>query len=70
MEEIPLSEAIQPTDIPQLDIVPAGLDLSGAEIELIDFDEREFCLRRALVPIVGSDSENSFYDYIIIKINQ
>lgn len=66
MEEIPLSEAIQPTDIPQLDIVPAGLDLSGAEIELIDFDEREFCLRRALVPIVGSDSENSFYDYIII----
>ena len=66
MEEIPLSEAIQPTDIPQLDIVPAGLDLSGAEIELIDFDEREFCLRRALVPIVGSESEKSFYDYIII----
>jgi chromosome partitioning protein len=66
MEQIPLSEAIQPTDIPGLDIVPSGMDLSGAEIELIDVDEREFSLRRALATISGSDGESSFYDYVLI----
>jgi chromosome partitioning protein len=66
MEQIPLSEAIQPTDIPSLDIVPSGMDLSGAEIELIDVEEREFSLRRALATITGQDGENSFYDYVLI----
>ena len=66
MEQIPLSEAIQPTDIPGLDIVPSGMDLSGAEIELVDVDEREFSLRRALAAITGSDGESSFYDYVLI----
>jgi chromosome partitioning protein len=66
MEQIPLSEAIQPTDIPGLDIVPSGMDLSGAEIELIDVDEREFSLRRALATITGPDGESSFYDYVLI----
>jgi len=66
MEQIPLSEAIQPTDIPGLDIVPSGMDLSGAEIELIDVDAREFSLRRTLAPIAGPDGENSFYDYVLI----
>jgi chromosome partitioning protein len=66
MEQIPLSEAIQPTDIPGLDIVPSGMDLSGAEIELIDVDEREFSLRRALATITGLDGESSFYDYVLI----
>ena len=66
MEQIPLSEAIQPTDIPGLDIVPSGMDLSGAEIELIDVDEREFSLRRALATITGPDGENSFYHYVLI----
>ena len=66
MEQIPLSEAIQPTDIPNLDIVPSGMDLSGAEIELIEVDEREFSLRRALATIGGSDGESSFYDYVLI----
>jgi chromosome partitioning protein len=66
MEQIPLSEAIQPTDIPSLDIVPSGMDLSGAEIELIDVEEREFSLRRALATITGPDGENSFYDYVLI----
>jgi chromosome partitioning protein len=66
MEQILLSEAIQPTDIPGLDIVPSGMDLSGAEIELIDVDEREFSLRRALVNILGPDGEDNFYDYVLI----
>ena len=66
MEQIPLSEAIQPTDIPGLDIVPSGMDLSGAEIELIDVNKREFSLRRALATIAGPDGENSFYHYVLI----
>ena len=66
MEQIPLSEAIQPTDIPGLDIVPSGMDLSGAEIELIDVNKREFSLRRALATIAVLDGENSFYDYVLI----
>ena len=36
------------TRIPRLDIVPATVDLSGAEIELIDFEDRTHCLDRAL----------------------
>jgi chromosome partitioning protein len=66
MEQIRLSEAIQPTDIPGLDIVPSGIDLSGAEIELVDVDEREFSLRRALVNIIGPSGKDSFYDYVLI----
>jgi chromosome partitioning protein len=66
MEQIRLTEAIQPTDIPGLDIVPSGIDLSGAEIELVDVDEREFSLRRALVNIIGPSGKDSFYDYVLI----
>jgi chromosome partitioning protein len=66
MEQIPLSEAIQPTSIPGLDIVPSGMDLSGAEIELIDIDRREFSLRRALEPIASETEERKLYDYVLI----
>ena len=66
MEQIFLSEAIQPTDIPGLDIVPSGMDLSGAEIELIEVDEREFSLHRALLNILGPNGEDGFYDYVLI----
>jgi chromosome partitioning protein len=44
----PLAEVVVPTKIPNLDIVPASLDLAGAELELIDLDRREFRLRDAL----------------------
>ena len=47
IREIALHEAVLQTDIPKLDIVPSGIDLSGAEIELVDVDRREFCLREA-----------------------
>ena len=36
MEQAPLAEAIKATEIPGLDIVPSGMDLTGAELELID----------------------------------
>ena len=43
-----LAEAVIPTRVPRLDIVPATVDLSGAEIELIDFEERTHRLERAI----------------------
>jgi chromosome partitioning protein len=43
-----LEEIMVPTKVPGLDIVPATQDLSGAEIELIEFDARTHRLDTAL----------------------
>lgn len=44
----PIAECIQPTQIPNLDIVPATVDLSGAEVELVAVENRTDRLRDAL----------------------
>ena len=46
----PLAAAIKHTEIPNLDIVPSGQDLSGIEVELVDEEGRESFLKRALAP--------------------
>ena len=46
--DVTLGEAIVPTAIPRLAIVPATVDLSGAEIELVEFQDRLHRLRGAL----------------------
>ena len=43
-----LDEAVVASPIPRLDIVPATVDLSGAEIELVDFDARTHRLDQAM----------------------
>lgn len=43
-----LAEAVVETRIPRLDIVPATVDLSGAEIELVDYADRTHRLDNAL----------------------
>jgi chromosome partitioning protein len=43
-----LAEAIVPTRIPGLSLVPATVDLSGAELELADMPRRNFILKDAL----------------------
>lgn len=48
VDEVPLAEAIVPTTIPGLDLVPATVDLSGAEVELVSVDDRTARLRDAL----------------------
>jgi chromosome partitioning protein len=48
------------TEIPRLSVAPASADLAGAEIELIDIPNREFCLREAMSPVLGQ------YDYVLI----
>ena len=44
-----------PTKIPLLDLVPATVDLSGAEIELVGVDNRTDRLRNALAQDTGHD---------------
>jgi chromosome partitioning protein len=58
--EISAREAIQKTDTPNLDIIPAHVDLVAAEIEIVDHESREYLLREALKEIKDD------YDYIII----
>lgn len=43
-----LEAAVSPTDIPGLFLAPAGVDLAGAEVELIDADRRHFRLADAI----------------------
>jgi chromosome partitioning protein len=46
--EQPLAAAMLETPVPGLSLVPASVDLSGAEVELVASDDREYRLRRAL----------------------
>lgn len=60
----PISEAITQTDVPRLSIVPSSVHLSGAEIELVTMEDREFRLREALVRHLAAGRNT--YDYILI----
>jgi chromosome partitioning protein len=48
MGESTIAEAVMPTRIPRLDLIPATADLSGAEIELVEFEARTHQLASAL----------------------
>jgi chromosome partitioning protein len=54
------SDAIIPTRIENLDIIPASVQLAGAEIELVQLEGREKRLKKAL------DKIKDQYDYIFI----
>ena len=53
-------EAIQSTETPNLDLLPAHIDLVGAEIEMINMHEREYKMKKIL------DQIKQDYDFIII----
>ena len=53
-------ECIQKSSSPNVDVMPAQLDLVAAELELVDKDSREFMLKNALKEVKKN------YDYIII----
>ena len=53
-------EAILPTAIPQLSIIPSTLDLAGAEPYLANVEGREFVLKKACEPLRGD------HEFIII----
>jgi chromosome partitioning protein len=53
-------ECIVATSAPNVDIIPAHIDLVAIEIELVDKDEREYMLKKAITHLKPA------YDYIII----
>lgn len=53
-------DAIIPSNSPNVDIIPAHIDLVAVEIELVDKDDREYMLKKTLASVKDN------YDYILI----
>lgn len=64
MGEVPLADAIVPTRVPRLSIVPSTVDLSGAELELIGMERRNHRLKDALEEFARSAAQN--FSYVLI----
>ena len=57
---VDVREAIYTTDIDGLDIVPSHIDLVGAEVEMLNLENREKILKNLLTPLKDE------YDFILI----
>jgi chromosome partitioning protein len=55
-----VDDVIRPTAFPNLSLIPAGIDLSGAAVELINQEQRELFLKNSLEPI------RERFDYILV----
>ena len=53
-------EVIVKSNSPNVDLIPASIDLLAVEIELVNMEKREYMLKKALEPV----SKN--YDYVLI----
>ncbi|MCY0885143.1 MAG: ParA family protein [Firmicutes bacterium] len=60
VEGRPLMEALVPTDFPSLHVVPATMDLAGAEVEMVGWPRRERRLAEVLAPV------RDRYDVVLI----
>jgi chromosome partitioning protein len=60
MSETAVEDCVEPTSLKNLFVVPATIDLAGAEIELVPAFSRELKLRRALEEVRDE------YDYVLI----
>jgi chromosome partitioning protein len=60
VNEATARDVILKTDIPNLDLVPSHIDLVGAEIEMINYPNRELVLKNIIDPVKDD------YDFIII----
>ena len=58
--EAQIKDVVQKTETPNVDLLPAHLDLVAIEIELVDKDQREHMLKKAI------ESVKDQYDYIVI----
>ncbi len=56
LKEVAMEDAIEPTSVRDLFVVPATIDLAGAEIELVSVFSRESRLRNALADVAGDFS--------------
>ncbi len=57
---VAIESVIRESPVPGLQVIPASIDLSGAAIELVDQENREYYLKKALAPV------KDLYDYILI----
>ncbi|MGB1445428.1 MAG: ParA family protein [Flavobacteriaceae bacterium] len=55
-----VEETIINTSVPHLDLIPSHIDLVAIEIELVDKNQREFMLKKALENVIDT------YDFILI----
>jgi len=60
MGDAPIQQQIQPTSVKRLSVIPSNIDLTGAEVELVNIENREMQLKSVLSSIKGR------FDYIII----
>lgn len=60
VNEAKARDIILKSDIPNLDLIPSHIDLVGAEIEMINYPNRESVLKRILEPVKDE------YDFIVI----
>jgi chromosome partitioning protein len=60
LDGIAASDAIKPTNTANLDLLPSSIDLVGAEVELVNMENREFALKNVLSEVKDK------YDYIFI----
>ncbi len=60
MGEVTAEQAIQPTAVENLSVIPAHKNLLGANIELVSLDHREYRLRHALQPL------RERFEYIVL----
>jgi chromosome partitioning protein len=58
LQRLPFNDVVQPTTFPGLSVVPATPELAGAEVELIDVENRE---RR-----LGDQIRAELFDYVLI----
>ncbi len=60
IDKVPVVQAIQKTEIENLFVLPSHIDLVGAEIELLNVNDREHAIKDMLKPIADT------YDFILI----
>ncbi len=60
IEGLPITRAVRSTDVPRMHVISSGVELSGAELELVNLKEREFKLVNAIGPLLDQ------FDYILI----
>jgi chromosome partitioning protein len=53
-------ELIRGTAVPNLDLIPSAMALAGAEVELVNLEQREYLLKEAIGSLRGE------YEYILI----
>ncbi len=60
MQGVDVFDSIIKTEVPNLDMIASTIDLVGSEVELVNYEDREYVMRKTISPA------REKYDYIII----